>query len=63
MLSEITPEDHNIDNTKSYLMAIDCKSRLFSNLPINGDINQVKNWNEPHNDILIKKTILNSCSY
>ena len=61
--SEITPDEHNIINTKSYLIAIDCKSRLFSKLPINGDINKVKNWKEPNNDILIKKTILNSCSY
>ena len=61
--SEVNPEDQNIINTASYLMAIDCENRLFSKLPVNGDIKQVKNWENPINDKLIKKTIMNSCSY
>ena len=61
--SETNPEDHNIINTKSYLMAIDCENRLFSKLPINGEIKQVRNWIKPINDKLIKTTIINSCSY
>ena len=61
--SEVNPEDQNIINTDSYLMAIDCENRLFSKLPVNGEIKQVKNWENPINDKLIKKTILNSCSY
>ena len=61
--SEVNPEDNNIINTDSYLMAIDCGNRLFSKLPVNGEIKQVKNWEKPLNNRLIKKTILNSCSY
>ena len=61
--SEVNPEDQNIISTASYLMAIDCENRLFSKLPVNGEIKQVKNWENPINDKLIKKTIMNSCSY
>ena len=61
--SEVNPEDQNIINSDSYLMAIDCENRLFSKLPLNGEIKQVKNWENPINDKLIKKTIINSCSY
>ena len=61
--SEVNPEDQNIINSASYLMAIDCENRLFSKLPVNGEIKQVKNWENPINDKLIKKTIMNSCSY
>ena len=61
--SEIDPEDQEILNTDSYLMAIDCDNRLYSRLPLTGDIKQVKNWETPLNDKLIKKTIINSCSY
>jgi len=61
--SEVNPEDQNIINTASYLMAIDCENRLFSKFPVNGEIKQVKNWENPINDKLIKKTIMNSCSY
>ena len=61
--SEVNPEDQNIINTASFLMAIDCENRLFSKLPVNGEIKQVKNWENPINDKLIKKTIMNSCSY
>ena len=56
--SEVNPEDQNIINTTSYLMAIDCENRLFSKLPVNGEIKQVKNWENPINDKLIKKTII-----
>ena len=61
--SEINQDDQQIINTNSYLMAIDCENRLFSKLPVNGEIKQVKNWENPINDKLIKKTIMNSCSY
>ena len=61
--SEIDPEDQEILNTDSYLMAIDCDNRLYSRLPVTGDIKQVKNWETPLNNKLIKKTIINSCSY
>ena len=60
---ELDPIDQNIINTDTYLMAIDCENRLFSKLPVNGEIKQVKNWKNPINDKLIKKTIINSCSY
>ena len=40
--TELTPENQAFTNTKSYLMVIDCENRLFSKLPINGDLKQVK---------------------
>ena len=61
--SEINPEDQEIINTNSYLIAVDCENRLFSKLPVNGEPSQVKNWENPLNDKLIKKTIINSCTY
>ncbi len=61
--SEIDPDDQKIINTNLYLMAIDCENRLFSKLPVNSELKQVKKWDTPINDKLIKKTIINSCSY
>ncbi len=61
--SETNPDDDSIISTNSYLMAVDCENRLFSKLPLNGEVNQVKRWDQPINDKLIKKTILSSCSY
>ena len=61
--TEINPSDQTIINTDSYLMAVDCENRLFSKLPVKGELKQVKNWEEPTNNKLIKKTIINSCSY
>ena len=61
--SEFNPEDQKIINSDSYLMAIDCDNRLFSKLPVNAELKQVKNWEKPINDKLIKTTIINSCSY
>ena len=61
--SEISPDTQTIINSNSYLMAVDCENRLFSKLPLNGELKQVKIWEEPTNDKLIKKTIINSCSY
>ncbi len=61
--SEIDPDDQTVINDDPFLMAIDCENRLFSNLPVNADLNQVKNWENPVNNKLIKKTIITSCSY
>ena len=61
--SEIDPDDQSLINDDSFLMAIDCKNRLFSKFPANADVKQVKNWENPINNKLIKKTIINSCSY
>ena len=61
--AETNPEDQQIINSNSYLLAIDCENRLFSKLPVNGDPKQVKNWIKPIDDKLIKTTIINSCSY
>ena len=61
--SEVNPEDQNIINSDSYLMAIDCDNRLFSKFPANTDLKQVKNWENPINNKLIKKTIIKTCSY
>ena len=61
--SEIDPEDQTVLNNQPFLMAIDCENRLFSKFPANADLKQVKNWENPINNKLIKKTIINSCSY
>ena len=61
--SEIDPDDQTIITTNTFLLAVDCENRLFSKLPVNGDLKKVKNWKEPINNKLIKKTIINSCSY
>ena len=61
--SETNQDDNAIISTNSYLMAVDCENRLFSKLPLNGELNKVKRWEEPINDKMIKKTIVNSCSY
>ena len=61
--SEINPDNQEIINTNSYVMAIDCENRLYSKIPSDDEINKVKNWINPINDKLIKKTIINSCSY
>ena len=61
--SEIDPDDLTIINDETYLMAIDCDNRLFSKFPANADFKQVKNWENPSNNKLLKKTIINSCSY
>ncbi len=61
--SEINPDDQTILSTNSYLMAVDCENRLFTKLPVNGELKQVKNWEQPTNNKLIKKTIIKSCSY
>ena len=61
--SEIDEDDQTVISTSSNLIAVDCDKRLFSKLPINGELKQVKNWKEPINDKLIKKTIINSCSF
>ena len=62
-LNEGEYEIETVINDDPFLMAIDCENRLFSKLPVNGEIKQVKNWENPINDKLIKKTIMNSCSY
>ena len=61
--SEVNPEDQEIISSNSSLLAVDCENRLFSKLPLNGELKQVKTWEEPTNNKLIKKTIINSCSY
>ena len=61
--SGIDPDENMVINNDSFLMAIDCENRLFSKLPENTDLNQVKDWENPINNKLIKKTIINSCSY
>lgn len=61
--SMIIAKDEERLKISSYLLAIDCKKRLFSKLPPNTDINQVKTWTKPTNDKLMKITIINSCSY
>ena len=61
--SELNPDDQTIISSNSSLIAVDCENRLFSKLPVNGELKQVKTWEEPSNNKLIKKTIINSCSY
>ena len=61
--SDIDSDDQTVINDDPFLMAIDCENRLFSKFPENADLKQVKNWENPINNKLIKKTIINSCSY
>ncbi len=61
--SEIDLSDQSVINSDPFLMAIDCDNRLFSKFPVNTELKQVKNWETPVNNKLIKKTIINSCSY
>ncbi len=61
--SEIDPDDQTVFKNDSFLMAIDCEKRLFSKFPVNADLKQVKSWDKPINNKLIKKTIINTCSY
>ena len=61
--SEIDPDDQTVTNNEPFLMAIDCENRLFSKFPVNADLKQVKTWENPINNKLIKKTIINSCAY
>ena len=61
--SEINSSDQSLINSDSFLMAIDCDNRLFSKFPVNTELKQVKKWDTPVNNKLIKQTIINSCSY
>ena len=61
--SQIYPDEQIVVNNDPFLMAIDCENRLFSKFPVNYDLKQVKNWENPTNNKLIKTTIINSCSY
>ncbi len=61
--SQVNPDNNDFINTQSFLLAIDCEKRLFSKLPLNSELKEVKDWTNPINDKLIKKTIINSCSY
>ena len=61
--SEIDPDDQTVINDDPFLMAIDCEKRLFSKLPENASLINVKKWETPINNKLIKNTIINSCSY
>ncbi len=61
--SEIDEEEQNKNNSNLFLMAVDCENRLYSKLPIDSNIKQVKKWQNPTNEKLIKKAIVNSCSF
>ena len=61
--SEIDPDNQYVINNDFFLMAIDCENRLFSKFPVNANLKQIKNWENPINDKLIKTTIINSCSF
>ncbi len=61
--SQVDPEDQTFVDKEPFLIAIDCENRLFSKFPANADLKHVKNWENPINNKLIKKTIIISCSY
>ena len=61
--SQIDPVQKKTINTNSYLLAVDCDNRLFAEFPLNSEFKKVKNWKETINNKLIKKTIINSCSF
>ena len=60
---KLNPDNKEIINSNSYLLAIDCDNRLYSELPMNSELKQVKTWLNPIDNKLIKKTIINSCSF
>ena len=61
--SEINPDNQTDINDDPFLIAIDCENRLFKKFPANANLKQVKNWENPINNKLIKKTIIKTCSY
>jgi len=61
--SEVDADEQTVINNDSFLMAIDCDNRLFSKFKANADLKQVKTWENPINNKLIKTAIINSCSY
>ena len=61
--SELNPENQEIINTNIYEMQIDCENRLFKDISINGKLQKSSRWKDSKDDKLIKKTIINSCSY
>ena len=61
--SEIDIDNQTVIKDDPFLMAIDCKHRLFSKFPANSDLKHVKNWENPINNKLLKIAIINSCSY
>tara|TARA_B100000214_G_C23508388_1_gene419405 strand:+ start:65 stop:454 length:390 start_codon:yes stop_codon:yes gene_type:complete len=63
MRSDIITDDQPVTNDDPFLLVIDCENRLFSKFPMQTDFKQVKNWESPINNKLIKTTIINSCSY
>tara|TARA_B100000700_G_C14784960_1_gene733115 strand:+ start:403 stop:792 length:390 start_codon:yes stop_codon:yes gene_type:complete len=61
--SEIDSDDQSVMDDDPFLMAIDCENRLYSKFSATADPKQIKRWENPINNKLIKKTIVNSCSY
>ena len=61
--SKINLDDQSSINSNSYLIAIDCGNRLYSKLPLNSGLKQVREWTNPINNKLIKQTIIKTCSY
>ena len=61
--SKIDPDDQTVLDNEPFLIAIDCENRLFSKLSANSNLKHVKNWENPINNKLIKKTIINCCRY
>ena len=60
---ELDPVDQNVISNNSFLMAIDCENRLFSKFPVKADLKKIKRWDNPVHNKLIKRAIINSCSY
>ena len=61
--SVFDPDDQTVINNDLFLMVIDCENRLFSKFPANTYPKQVKEWDNPINNKLIKQVIVNSCAY
>ena len=61
--TEMDPHDKTKLNDDTFLMAIDCDKRLFSKFPIKATLKQVKIWENPVNNKLVKETIIKSCSF
>ena len=61
--SEIDADNQTVFYKDSLLLAIDCEKILFSKFPVNADLKQVKSGENPLNNMLVEKTIINTCSY
>ncbi len=52
---EVNPDTNDVISTNSYAISIDCQNRLFK-------MDKSTKWEKP-NEILMKNTVIKSCTY